>query len=87
VEDWCTFLQSNTNEYADIRLVNDLYDNTHILMSHTHQQKAPHFYDARSGRHTHTLSEYAGSGWYCIFIERYDSGCTVEACSFRDNLL
>lgn len=49
--------------------------------------KAPHFTAQDQHGKTHTLSDYAGK-WIVLYFYPKDMtpGCTVEACSFRDNL-
>lgn len=56
---------------------------SHVLTS----KKAPHFTTQDQNGDTHTLSEYAGK-WVVLYFYPKDMtpGCTVEACSFRDNL-
>lgn len=49
--------------------------------------KAPHFTTQDQNNKTHTLSNYIGK-WVILYFYPKDMtpGCTIEACSFRDNL-
>jgi thioredoxin-dependent peroxiredoxin len=50
-------------------------------------EKAPEFTLPDQNGNKHSLSDYAGK-WMLVYFYPMDdtSGCTAEACSFRDNL-
>lgn len=57
------------------------------MTQHLLQQRAPHFTAQDQHNKTHSLNNYLGK-WIVLYFYPKDMtpGCTVEACSFRDNL-
>ncbi|NBS69096.1 thioredoxin-dependent thiol peroxidase [bacterium] len=51
------------------------------------QKPAPHFTTQDQNNKTHNLTDYLGK-WVVLYFYPKDMtpGCTIEACSFRDNL-